>query len=125
MPPRPFSRPTPTARTSPELLVEKVIIIVVLISISPAIIGGIKARRQARRRLAQDVADTQLVRRVGVALEKCDRNDFDAAQLIHLYRQAPWAKHRALEQAQARGLPAAGALGARVDVETFLKPVAP
>ena len=30
-----------------------------------------------------------------------DRNDFDAAQLIHLYRQAPWAKHRALEQAQA------------------------
>ena len=31
-----------------------------------------------------------------------DRNDFDAAQLIHLYRQAPWAKHRALEQAQAR-----------------------
>ena len=30
-----------------------------------------------------------------------DRNDFDATQLIHLYRQAPWAKHRALEQAQA------------------------
>jgi ribosomal protein S18 acetylase RimI-like enzyme len=30
-----------------------------------------------------------------------DRNDFDAAQLIHLYRQAPWAKHRAIEQAQA------------------------
>ena len=30
-----------------------------------------------------------------------DRNDFDAAQLVHLYRQAPWAKHRALEQAQA------------------------
>ena len=30
-----------------------------------------------------------------------DRKDFDAAQLIHLYRQAPWAKHRALEQAQA------------------------
>ncbi|CBK40160.1 N-acetyltransferase, GCN5-related [Nitrospira defluvii] len=30
-----------------------------------------------------------------------DRNDFDAAQLIHLYRQSPWAKHRALEQAQA------------------------
>ena len=30
-----------------------------------------------------------------------DRYDFDAAQLIHLYRQAPWAKHRALEQAQA------------------------
>jgi ribosomal protein S18 acetylase RimI-like enzyme len=30
-----------------------------------------------------------------------DRNDFDAAQLIHLYRQAPWAKHRVLEQAQA------------------------
>ena len=30
-----------------------------------------------------------------------DRNDFDATQLIHLYRQAPWAKHRALEQTQA------------------------
>ena len=30
-----------------------------------------------------------------------DRNDFDAALLIHLYRQASWAKHRALEQAQA------------------------
>ena len=30
-----------------------------------------------------------------------DRNDFDAAQLIHLYRQAPWAKQRALEQTQA------------------------
>jgi len=30
-----------------------------------------------------------------------DRNDFDATHLIHLYRQAPWAKHRELEQAQA------------------------
>jgi ribosomal protein S18 acetylase RimI-like enzyme len=30
-----------------------------------------------------------------------DRNDFDAAQLIHLYRQAPWAQQRALEQTRA------------------------
>ena len=30
-----------------------------------------------------------------------DRNDFDAAQLIQLYRQAPWTKDRALEQARA------------------------
>lgn len=30
-----------------------------------------------------------------------DRNDFDAAQLLHLYRQAPWAKHRALELTKA------------------------
>lgn len=30
-----------------------------------------------------------------------DRKDFDATQLIHLYRQAPWAKHRELGQAQA------------------------
>ena len=30
-----------------------------------------------------------------------DRNDFDAAQLVELYRQAPWAKDRTLEQAQA------------------------
>ena len=27
-----------------------------------------------------------------------DRNDFDAAQLIQLYRQAPWAKDRALNR---------------------------
>ena len=30
-----------------------------------------------------------------------DRNDFDAAELIQLYRQASWAKDRALEQAKA------------------------
>ncbi|MBA5871007.1 MAG: GNAT family N-acetyltransferase [Nitrospira sp. CR2.1] len=30
-----------------------------------------------------------------------DRNDFDAAQLIQLYRQAPWTKDRTLEQARA------------------------
>jgi ribosomal protein S18 acetylase RimI-like enzyme len=35
------------------------------------------------------------------AITFSDRNDFDAAQLIHLYRQAPWAKHRVLEQAHA------------------------
>jgi ribosomal protein S18 acetylase RimI-like enzyme len=31
------------------------------------------------------------------AITYSDRNDFDAAQLLHLYRQAPWAKQRALE----------------------------
>ncbi len=30
-----------------------------------------------------------------------DRNDLDAAQLLSLYRQAPWAKHRDLVQTQA------------------------
>jgi ribosomal protein S18 acetylase RimI-like enzyme len=30
-----------------------------------------------------------------------DRNDFDAAQLLQLYRQAPWAKQRVLEPTQA------------------------
>ena len=34
------------------------------------------------------------------AITFSDRTDFDAAQLLHLYRQAPWAKHRALEQTQ-------------------------
>ena len=35
------------------------------------------------------------------AITFSDRTDFDAAQLLHLYRQAPWAKHRDLEQTRA------------------------
>jgi ribosomal protein S18 acetylase RimI-like enzyme len=35
------------------------------------------------------------------AITFSDRNDFDAAQLLHLYRQAPWAKYRDLEQTRA------------------------
>lgn len=35
------------------------------------------------------------------AITFSDRNDFDATQLLHLYRQAPWAKHRNLEQTRA------------------------
>lgn len=35
------------------------------------------------------------------AITFSDRNDFDATQLLHLYRQAPWAKHRDLEQTRA------------------------
>ena len=30
-----------------------------------------------------------------------DRHDFDPSQLLHLYRQAPWAKHRNLNETQA------------------------
>ena len=35
------------------------------------------------------------------AITFSDRNDFDAAQLLHLYHQAPWAQHRGLEQTRA------------------------
>lgn len=35
------------------------------------------------------------------AITFSDRKDFDAAQLLHLYRQAPWAKHRGLKPTQS------------------------
>jgi ribosomal protein S18 acetylase RimI-like enzyme len=36
-----------------------------------------------------------------LAITFSDRKDFDAAQLLHLYRQAPWAKHRGLNPTQS------------------------
>jgi ribosomal protein S18 acetylase RimI-like enzyme len=35
------------------------------------------------------------------AITFSDRKDFDAAQLLHLYRQAPWAKDRGLKPTQS------------------------
>lgn len=35
------------------------------------------------------------------AITFSDRKDLDAAQLLHLYRQAPWAKHRGLKPTQS------------------------
>lgn len=35
------------------------------------------------------------------AITFSDCNDFDPAQLLHLYRQAPWAKHRNLDDTKA------------------------
>ena len=35
------------------------------------------------------------------AITFSDRTDLDAAQLLHLYRQAPWAQYRKVEQTRA------------------------